>query len=77
MVVIADDWVRVRVTRRGNSGKMKIYVDSVQKLGFTDKDDEYTLRKGRIVLFRDNPGSGEHSWGTVSTIKLWKRVVTP
>jgi hypothetical protein len=77
-VLLEDQWIRLRITRQKSTRQMRIYVDGILRLSYIDTENDFTLRKGRMTLFRDNPGNtDEESAGSVSKIKLWKRVVKP
>jgi hypothetical protein len=75
---VPNKWLRVRVTRKGNTKMVKVYADGKKVLQFRDKNGVFKLKKGVAEFFKDNgPTSTEHAKGFAANIRLWNRVVTP
>jgi hypothetical protein len=77
VVVASNTFTRVRVTRSAATKVMRVYVNGTQAFRYTDVGDQYILRQGRVVFFKDDADDDENPSGTVAGITVWNRVVAP
>lgn len=70
----ANEWVKVLVTRDAKR-IVKVYLDGVQQFRYKDGKGLYTLKRGIMVLFKDE--SSEDSGGTVTFLRIHDRILVP
>ena len=75
LVLPANTFVRVRVTRDAATNVMRLYLNGKLAFRSTDTTGKYVLRQGTIVLFQDD--GDENGSGTVAGIKVWNKPVAP
>lgn len=68
----AGDWVTVRVSRNGATGKMQVYWSFPTGIGvytYIDSTGAFKLRNGIVDFFQDD--NGEDAAGHVARITIW------
>jgi hypothetical protein len=73
--VDVDEWVQVVVTR-SRTGRLRVYLDGVPTLDFSDDAREGVVSAADVLrFFRDD--TEEDSSGAVARLRLWDRPLTP
>ena len=71
----ADEWVQVTVTR-SRIGRLRVYLDGVPTLDFSDNAREGVVSAADVLrFFRDD--TEEDTSGAVARLRLWNRPMSP
>jgi hypothetical protein len=72
-LIVDGEWVRVRVARNGDTGRMQVFWETDASIGlftYMDTAKDFRLRNGIVRLFQDD--GSEHFSGSVARITIWK-----
>jgi hypothetical protein len=73
--IAVDEWVQVTVTR-SRIGRLRVYLDGVPTLDFSDDAGEAVVTVDDVLrFFRDD--TEEDTSGAVARIRLWNRPLSP
>jgi hypothetical protein len=77
VVIAANKWTHVRVTRDGATKAMRVYINGKAAFGYKDVGNAFTLTGGTVVFFQDDGGGTENGIGSIAAIQVWNKVVAP